>query len=115
MKSDKIYIYDMLEAASWVLKHTSGGKEEFLNDRKTRDAVIRNFEVIGEAVKHVSTQTREAYPNVSWKEAAGLRDVLIHEYARIDFNLLWDIIQHSVPKLKDQLEIIATEWEIPRP
>ena len=111
MKSDNIYIYDMLEAAGWVLRYTSGGKDEFLNDRKTRDAVIRNLEIIGEAVKNVPDEIRSQYPEVQWKKIAGLRDILIHHYIGIDLEIVWDIVQNKLPDLEKQIEAILQELD----
>ena len=72
--------------------------DDFLADRKTRDAVIRNCEVIGEAIKHIPDDFRKAHPDVDWQGLAGLRDVLIHQYFGVDHVTLWNIVALECPK-----------------
>ena len=71
--------------------------DDFLADRKTRDAVIRNCEVIGEAIKHVPDDFRTTHPEVDWQGLAGLRDVLIHQYFGVDYVALWNIVANECP------------------
>ncbi len=79
MKRDfRVYLDDILEAIRNIQEYTKGlAFEEFVKDRKTVDAVIRNFEILGEASKHVPERVRKKYPKVPWKEMAGMRDGLI--------------------------------------
>ena len=71
--------------------------DDFLADRKTRDAVIRNCEVIGEAVKHIPEDFRAIHPEVDWQGLAGLSDVLIHQYFGVDYVTLWNIVAKECP------------------
>ena len=71
-----------------------------------QDAVIRNFEVIGEATKRLSTELRAAYPNVPWHQIAGFRDVLIHDYLKVNLNRVWGVIELNLPELKATVEEI---------
>ena len=81
----KVYLEDILEAIGKVSRYTVGlSQEAFSGDEKTLDAVVRNLEVIGEAIKKVPGKIRSKYPEVEWKKIAGLRDILIHEYSGID-------------------------------
>ncbi len=74
------------------------------------DAVIRNFEIIGEAVKNMSDDLKKEFPKTNWKAVAGFRDILIHGYFGIDLEILWDIIVHKIPELQDEIAaIIAHE------
>ncbi|MEK7397137.1 MAG: DUF86 domain-containing protein [Candidatus Poribacteria bacterium] len=79
--------------------------EDFIGDKKTLHAVIRCFEVIGEAVKNIPTEIRNEYPDIPWKEMAGMRDKLIHEYFGIDYEILWKTIKHIIPEIKSLLKI----------
>ncbi len=70
------------------------------------DAVIRNLEIIGEAVKKVDDETRKTYKDVEWKKVAGLRDILIHAYSEVDLEVVWDIVKNKLPELKKYIEKI---------
>ena len=81
--------------------------EEFLADTRTQDAVIRNLEIIGEATKKISVQLRTQSPDIPWKEIAGTRDRLIHNYFGVDFEVVWKISIDELPILTLQIaEII---------
>ena len=100
----KLYIKDILEAIRKIEKYI--GKmsyKDFIKDELRIDAVIRNLEVIGEAVKNIPESVRIKHPEIEWKKIAGLRDILIHAYFGIDFDILWDIIKNKVPKLKESI------------
>ena len=79
------------------------GRDEFLSDRTMQHAVIRCLTVIGEAANRVSDDTRNALPNVAWSEAVGLRNVLVHDYQRIDVSRLWTIVETELPPLVREL------------
>jgi uncharacterized protein with HEPN domain len=83
--------------------------EEFQKDDKTSSAVIRKFEIIGEATKSIIDEIRTKYSGIPWKEMAGLRDRLIHSYFGIDYNLVWTTIKESIPKTKSLLKKILEE------
>jgi len=106
----KVYLDDILEASSRIRDYTSGlTLDEFKDDTKTLDAVVRNLEVIGEAVKKVPDEIRSRYPDVEWKKIAGLRDILIHEYFGIDVNIIWDILKNKLPRLEEKVKKILSE------
>ncbi len=80
------------------------------NDILTR-AVERSLEIIGEAVKNISQETRKKYPLVLWKEIAGLRDILIHHYFGVDYDIVWEVIQNEIPDLHENIKIIINKTE----
>ncbi len=110
-RSDKDYLMDILIACENILSYKEGYNfDMFIKDRKTQDAIIRNIEIIGEAVKNVSEDLKKKYPEIGWKEIAKTRDKLIHAYFGIDLDIVWDIINIDIPRLKDQIkEIIHKE------
>ena len=106
-KDYQIYIKDILKAMDDVAVFVHGMSfEEFLKDDKTSSAVIRKFEIMGEAAKQVPEEIRMKYPAIPWKEMAGMRDRLIHFYSGIDYRLVWESIQNRLPKVREQLRKI---------
>ena len=82
---------------------------ELISDDKTVSAVIRKFEIIGEASKNVSLEIKDRYPEIPWKNMAGMRNTLIHAYFGIDYKLVWDSIKIQIPEVKLQLEKILDD------
>jgi len=104
-KDDITYLEHILERAGKIIQFTQGmGESDFLNDEKTQSAVIREFEVIGEATKRVSDDYRSKHSEIPWKLMSGMRDVLIHDYEGVDVFTIWDTVQNDVPVLIDQLQ-----------
>ena len=84
-RDSDVYLDDILTSIGRIRDYTSGlSRAAFARDQKTIDAVVRNLEIVGEAVKNLSNELRERAPEVEWSKIAGLRDVLIHAYASID-------------------------------
>ena len=74
-----------------------------------QDAVVRNFEIIGEATKRLSQDLKQAYPDIRWQQITGFRDVLIHNYVRVDLDEVWGIIERDLPSLKAKIKVILQE------
>ena len=111
MKADGLYLTQILECITHIESYTSGGRSSFMETRMIQDATVRNFEVMGEATKRVSQALRDANPAVRWKDVAGLRDVLIHDYEGVDLDEVWNIVQRDMPVLKQQLAEILRDLE----
>jgi uncharacterized protein with HEPN domain len=108
----RAYLEDILEAAGAVREFVADMDKDALgNDRRTRDAVVRNLEVVGEAAKKIPAQLKREYPEVERKKVAGLRDVLVHDYFGIDMDIVWDVIQNKLPVLTEQVRHILGESE----
>lgn len=104
MKDEKLHLIHMLECMERIDEYTSGGREVFMADPKTQDAVLRNFEILGEAAKRVSATIREKSGDIPWRRVAGLRDVLIHQYEGVDLDEVWSIVEKDMPSLKRQIQ-----------
>ena len=89
MRDERLYLIQMLERAERIFEYTEPGQAEFLGDRKTQDAVLRSFEVMGEAAKRLPSLIRDQAPEIPWKRLAGFRDVLIHQYEGVDLEEVW--------------------------
>ena len=106
------YLDDIREAVEKIERFTNGMEyDEFTEDPKTVDAVLRNFEVIGEAAKNIPEDVRREYSDVPWSEMAGMRDKLIHGYATIDLQIVWTTIQEEIPALASQIKSVRNEFE----
>ena len=77
-----------------------GRRKIFLSSIELQDRVIRRLEIIGEAVKNLPDVLRADHPDINWREVAGMRDVLIHQYFDVDLELTWEVVQVDIPKLK---------------
>ena len=102
---DHTWLADILDSARLVESFTSGiSRDELKQDVMRRAAVERYFEIIGEAAKNVSPEFKAAHPEIPWKAMAGMRDILIHAYRRVDLNEVWKIAAEDVPELIRNVE-----------
>ena len=109
-RDDNDFLSDIKEAIRRIRKYTENKNyHDFLIDILTQDAVVRNFEVIGEAVKNLSTNLRETYTKIPWKKIAGIKDKLIHHYFGVNFEIYWTIIKEDLPNLDTQIKAIINE------
>ena len=108
MKKDPIiYIEHISSCISRIKEYTSGIDEDgFLKNNLIQDAVIRNFEIIGEATKKLNEDFRAKYSEIEWKKIAGMRDKLIHDYIGVDLWAVWGVVENIIPTLDTQIEDI---------
>ena len=105
MDRDATYKKDILDSIEDIDKYLGQmNRKEFLSDKKTQDSAIRRLQIIGEASKRLSAKFKITTPEVEWKEIAGTRDILIHDYGTVDLDEVWKIIKDDLPKLKSALE-----------
>ena len=111
MKRDyRLYIDDLLEAITKIETYIKGASfDTFSKDSKTIDAVVRNFQIIGEAAKHIPEEVRTKYQHVPWKEMAGMRDKLTHEYFGVKLEVVWETLKKRLPEVKAQIIKVLEE------
>jgi uncharacterized protein with HEPN domain len=100
----RVCLEDIVVAVDKIAAFTKGFTGvQFAQDEKTFDAVVRNLEIIGEAVKSIPDDVRQRFPEIEWRKAAGLRDILAHEYFAVDSDILWDVVKNKLPPLRGQI------------
>ena len=101
------FLRHILVEAEYLISQTAGLTfDAFVANPTLCRAFVRSLEIIGEATKKVPMDLRAQYPDVDWRGMAGMRDRLIHDYFGVDYELVWDVVQHRVPELRQQLESI---------
>ena len=106
------YIEDVIEAMDDAVSFVEGVKrEDLVKDRKTIYAVVRALEIIGEAVKRIPDGVRNRYPQIPWKDMAGMRDKLIHEYFGVNIKRVWKTVKEDIPNLKPLFEKILKDFQ----
>ncbi len=111
MKCDRLYLTHILECIITIEEYTVEGRESFFAAKIIQDAVIRNLEIIGEATKKISYDLRDQYSDIPWREMAGMRDVLIHEYFGVDLNIVWNVVESELPKIKSKMTVVLQKLE----
>lgn len=103
-RSDQFLLEDIIESINKIERYTEGlSKDQFQKDEMRLDAVIRNFEIIGEAANRLSKEIYANYPDVKWRRMVGFRNRIVHEYFGIDFDILWSIVEKNLTELKGQI------------
>jgi uncharacterized protein with HEPN domain len=109
MKDGSVYLRHIADALARIGEYVPKDRQAFFDDMKCQDAVMRNLAVIGEAVKKLPASIRSQHPEVHWKEIAGMRDVLIHDYVSVDIALVWDTVQRDLPILRSAVRQLLDE------
>ncbi|MBA7620365.1 hypothetical protein ES703_27714 [subsurface metagenome] len=109
-KNDMAFIEHVLDSINAIEKFSKNiTKKELISNRLKQSAIIREIEIIGEAVKNISNRTKERHKEVAWKEIIGTRDKIIHHYFGVDMNIIWKILREDLPELKRQMQNIKKE------
>ena len=109
-RNNLLLLKDITEAINNIDEYLAGySEDDFYRDRKTKDAVVRNLEIIGEASNQVTNEFKILHSNVEWRETADLRNKIIHDYSGIDYVLLWEIIKLDIPSFKQKIQLIIEQ------
>ena len=108
-KRDSLLLLDDIVTSAQKIKRYASGLdyEAFISDERTVDAVVRNFEIIGEAANRLSIEFRERHPEIEWNRIRGFRNRIVHEYFGIDYHIVWTIIETYLDDLISNLEIVV--------
>lgn len=106
-RDSSVYLDDIVTATERIAGYIAGHTwESFIVDAKTVDAVVRNLEIVGEAVKKVPADVRQQAPGIEWPKIAGLRDILIHAYFDVDLEIVWDVATKKLPALAHEVKAL---------
>ena len=102
-----LYLNDIIESIGRIQKYAFNiSYEQLIEDEKTFDAIVHNLMIIGEAVKQIPDELRKEYPQIPWREIAGIRDIITHTYFRINSRLVWNVINQDLVQLKECIQSI---------
>jgi uncharacterized protein with HEPN domain len=111
VKDERVYLGHIRDAMNDIEQYTSGGRDAFMAERMRQDAVIRKLEIIGEAVKRLSDATKDRRREIPWKQIAGMRDRLTHDYFGVDLALVWRVVERDLPALQVAVMTLLRESE----
>ncbi len=114
MKDDRFYLIPILECITRVQEYTLAGRQAFLSDGKTQDAVLRRLQILGESTPRIGESLKTAHAQIDWPRIAGFRNVLVHDYLGVKLELVWEVVEQHLPVLKSQVEqILAAHGQQP--
>ncbi|MDQ2808966.1 MAG: DUF86 domain-containing protein [Chloroflexota bacterium] len=109
MKDDRFYLIYITECIDRIQQYTVDGKDYFLADAKTQDAVLRNLQILSESTQRLSPALKAAHPDVDWRRIAGFRNILVHDYLGINHLRVWDVIEQNLPDLQGKITMILQQ------
>ena len=109
MKDDRVYPKHIRDALDDIAAYASAGRDAFFAERMRQDAAIRKLQVIGQAVKNLSDTPKSQHPHIPWKQIAGLRDKVIHDYFGVNLDIVWAVIEKDLPALRTAVNQLLDE------
>ena len=100
MKDDRVYLQHIFDALNDIATYASAGRDAFFAERMRQDATLRKLEVIGQAVKNLSEDAKSRRSEIPWKQIAGMRDKVIHDYFGVNLEIVWAVVEKELPRLK---------------
>lgn len=111
-RSSQLLLQDIIDCTNKILAYTEGlSFEQFIADSKTVDAVIRNFEVIGEAANRLPEETKDQFPQIDWQRIRGFRNRIVHDYMGIDYNIVWLIRENYLMPMIAEIKIVLSSLD----
>ncbi len=104
MKEDTLYLTHIRESIARIRQYTQAGKDQFLADTKTQDAVLRNLHTLAESTQRLSETLKSSHPEIDWRNIAAFRNVVVHGYLGISLTQVWDIVEQDLPQLECKIE-----------
>jgi uncharacterized protein with HEPN domain len=109
VKDDRVYLQHIRDALDDIATYANAGHEAFVAERMRQDATIRKLEVIGQAVKNLSDNAKSRQPHIPWKQIAGLRDKVIHDYFGVNLEIVWAVVEKDLPQLRHAVDDLLKE------
>ncbi len=109
MRSDSERLQDILQAIREIERYTVGGKQAFAQDTLIQSGVLYQIVIMGEAAGDISANLRERYSDIPWSQMIGMRNILAHQYFKIDLEIVWAVVEQNIPDLKAKFETILRE------
>lgn len=106
MKDDRVYLEHIRDALRDITRYASAGRDAFFAEQMRQDATLRKLEVIGQAVKSLSEETKSHQPQVPWKQIAGMRDKVIHDYFGVNLEIVWVVVEKHLPTLERAIQAL---------
>jgi uncharacterized protein with HEPN domain len=109
VKDDRVYLQHIRDALDDIANYANAGREAFLAERMRQDAPLRKLQVIGQAVKSLSENSKSRQPHIPWKQIAGLRDKVIHDYFGVNLDIVWAVVEKDLPELRRAVDDLLSE------
>ena len=109
MKDDRVYLQHIQDALNDIASYCGDDRDAFFDDRMRQDATLRKLEVIGQAVKNLSAGTKSHQPEIPWKQIAGMRDKVIHDYFGVNLEIVWAVVQKELPRLNSAIAALLKD------
>lgn len=115
MKDYRLYLIHIAECIDRVEQYTAGGKDDYMKSTLIQDAVTRNLQILAKSSQHVSDPLKASHTDVPWRDIAGFRNVLVHQYLGVDLDYVWRVVEDDLPALKQQIHAMLRELGVERP
>lgn len=113
MSDDRLYLIHISECLTRLAEYTTGGRDEFLRDYKTQDAVLRKLQTLAESTQRLAPARKALYPEIDWRRLAGFRNILVHDYLGINLVRVWEIVERNLPDLQRAVDQMLAEPDNP--